>query len=121
MLRRVRAAWRALALDQAFAAALARAADPRLELALTLVLLGAFDASDARQIAARGSLSGAAIGGALFGAGWAITGACPAVGFVQIGEGKLLALFTVAGFAVGMRLYQSIHARYFRWDTGSCD
>ena len=34
-----------------------------------LIALGAMDVSNARQLAARGSLSGAAVGGALFGIG----------------------------------------------------
>ena len=41
-----------------------------------LALLGAFDASQARQIATRGSLSGAAIGGALFGMGMILARGC---------------------------------------------
>jgi uncharacterized protein len=41
-----------------------------------LVLLGAFSAAEARQIAARGSLSGAAIGGALFGVGMILARGC---------------------------------------------
>jgi uncharacterized protein len=40
-------------------------------------------------------------GGLLLGAGWALTGACPGTSLVQVGEGKLLAIFTVAGIALG--------------------
>lgn len=40
-------------------------------------------------------------GGLLFGAGWALTGACPGTSLVQVGEGKLLAIFTVAGIVLG--------------------
>ena len=41
-----------------------------------LILLGALDVSNARQLAARGSLSGALIGGLLFGAGMIMTRGC---------------------------------------------
>ncbi|RPH92798.1 MAG: hypothetical protein EHM72_16955, partial [Calditrichaeota bacterium] len=37
------------------------------------------------------------IGGALFGVGWSITGACPGPIFAQIGAGAWPALFTLAG------------------------
>ncbi|NMB75230.1 MAG: YeeE/YedE family protein [Myxococcales bacterium] len=60
-------------------------------------------------------------GGILFGAGWALCGACPVVPLVQLGEGKLAALFTLLGVAVGTLLYRPLHARIFRWDTGTCD
>jgi len=40
-------------------------------------------------------------GGLLLGAGWALTGACPGTSLVQVGEGKLLAIFTVAGIVLG--------------------
>lgn len=48
---------------------------------------------------------GLMIGAALFGAGWAITGTCPGTGLAQIGEGKIMALFTVLGMLVGAALY----------------
>jgi uncharacterized membrane protein YedE/YeeE len=44
-------------------------------------------------------------GGVLFGAGWALTGACPGTALAQIGEGKLVALLSVAGMLVGTYLY----------------
>ena len=45
------------------------------------------------------------IGGALFGIGWAVTGACPGTVLAQIGEGKLLALFTLVGMVFGTFVY----------------
>lgn len=45
------------------------------------------------------------IGGALFGIGWAITGACPGPIFAQIGAGAYPAIFTLAGAVVGALLY----------------
>ena len=64
----------------------------------------------------RGSL----VGGVAFGAGWAVSGACPSVAFVQLGEGKLAAGFTLAGIFAGNYLYARVHARYFRWSQRSC-
>lgn len=60
-------------------------------------------------------------GAALFGIGWALTGACPGVVFAQLGEGQLLALLTFVGIFAGNWIYGYVHRRFFRWDTGSCD
>ena len=46
--------------------------------------------------------TGVVIGGMLFGAGWAITGACPGPIYAQIGAGAWMALFTFAGAMLGM-------------------
>ena len=48
---------------------------------------------------------GVIIGGTLFGAGWAITGACPGPIYAQIGAGAWMALFTLAGALAGMLAY----------------
>jgi uncharacterized membrane protein YedE/YeeE len=64
---------------------------------------------------------GTVFGGILFGAGWALTGACPSIAIVQLGEGKLPALLTLAGVFAGTALYPAVHRRLFRWDSGSCD
>ena len=48
---------------------------------------------------------GAVWGGLLFGAGWAITGACPGTALAQLGEGKLVALATIAGILAGTYTY----------------
>jgi uncharacterized protein len=60
-------------------------------------------------------------GAAIFGAGWAISGACPAVAIIQIGQGQVAALLTLAGMLAGTWIYPRIHARFFRFDVGSCD
>lgn len=59
-------------------------------------------------------------GSMLFGFGWAVSGACPGIVFVQLGSGRLAAIFTLIGIYLGVLLHKKIHARYFRWDTGSC-
>ena len=45
---------------------------------------------------------GVIFGGFLFGAGWAITGACPGPIYAQIGGGEWLAAFTLCGAILGM-------------------
>jgi len=63
---------------------------------------------------------GTLAGGGLFGAGWALSGACPSIALVQLGEGQLAAVLTIAGIFAGNWLYAYIHQRYLRWGTGSC-
>ena len=65
-----------------------------------LVLAGAFDASEARQIAARGSLSGAAIGGALFGVGMILARGCSSRLLVLAAQGNLRSVVSGLMFAV---------------------
>jgi uncharacterized protein len=48
------------------------------------------------------------VGSIVFGAGWAISGACPAVPWVQLGEGKLFSLAALIGTFVGMKLYHVV-------------
>lgn len=60
-------------------------------------------------------------GSMLFGFGWAVTGACPSLVFVQLGQGKLPAIMTFFGIYLGVVLYRKIHAKYFLWEVGSCD
>jgi uncharacterized membrane protein YedE/YeeE len=48
---------------------------------------------------------GAFVGGLVLGAGWALSGACPGTSLVQVGEGKILAVFTVGGILLGTYLF----------------
>jgi uncharacterized membrane protein YedE/YeeE len=54
---------------------------------------------------------GVIIGGTLFGAGWAITGACPGPIYAQIGGGEWMALITLAGAIIGMYGYAMLKPR----------
>lgn len=65
-----------------------------------LAALGLFDASDARQIAARGSLSGAAVGGAMFGAGMILARGCSSRLLVLAAQGNLRSVMSGLVFAV---------------------
>lgn len=64
---------------------------------------------------------GTVIGGALFGVGWALTGACPSILLVQIGEGRIAALLTLLGAVAGMLVYPAVHRRFFAWNQGTCN
>jgi uncharacterized membrane protein YedE/YeeE len=74
----------------------------------------------ALRLADRPLHRGSVAGGVIFGVGWALCGACPAVAFTQVGEGKPWALATIAGLAVGARLYPRVHARWFHFSRGDC-
>ena len=50
-------------------------------------------------------------GGIIFGAGWALTGSCPGTSLAQIGEGRPLSLFTVAGIVLGVVLFRRVTQR----------
>lgn len=101
--------------------------DPRLiltfALAVTVTSLGIHIARPKqRSQLARGRVHPGIIpGAALFGVGWALTGACPGVVLAQVGEGQLLAVVTLVGVLGGNWIYGRVHRRFFRWDTGSCD
>ena len=59
-------------------------------------------------------------GSVLFGVGWAITGACPSIALVQLGEGKIAAVFTVFGILFGVWIYRKLAAGGLELDTGVC-
>jgi uncharacterized membrane protein YedE/YeeE len=59
-------------------------------------------------------------GSMLFGTGWAITGSCPSIALVQVGEGKLVALVTVLGILFGVWTYRKLAAGGLQLDTGVC-
>ncbi len=65
-----------------------------------LALLGVFDASDSRMLSARGSLSGAAVGGALFGMGMVLARGCSSRLLVLAAQGNLRSVISGLVFAV---------------------
>ncbi len=48
---------------------------------------------------------GVLFGAALFGTGWGLSGACPGTVLAQIGSGRVLGLFTLAGMLLGTYAY----------------
>jgi uncharacterized membrane protein YedE/YeeE len=59
-------------------------------------------------------------GGLVFGLGWVVCGACPGAAFAQLGEGKLFALVTLAGIALGTRAYGLVEQRRVVRSAESC-
>ena len=51
-------------------------------------------------------------GGLVFGLGWGLSGACPGTVLAQLGEGKVLAVFTVAGLIMGTYLFAVMKERW---------
>ena len=50
-----------------------------------------------------------AIGGMLFGAGWAVMGFCPGTAVGAVGEGRWHALFAVIGMVIGAAIYAELY------------
>ena len=65
-----------------------------------LILAGALDVGTARQLAARGSISGALLGGLLFGVGMVMTRGCASRLLILSANGNLRALLSGLVFAV---------------------
>ncbi len=52
------------------------------------------------------------LGGAIFGVGWGLSGACPGTVLAQLGEGKVLGLFTAFGLILGTYIYALLVNKY---------
>jgi hypothetical protein len=61
--------------------------------------------------------AGVILGGMLFGAGWAITGACPGPIYAQLGAGAWMALFTFIGAMLGMFSYAALKPKLPHWEA----
>ena len=48
------------------------------------------------------------VGAFILGVGWALAGTCPGTAMTQIGEGKLMALFTVVGILAGVWVFRKL-------------
>ena len=55
------------------------------------------------------NLGAVLIGGAFFGAGWAIMGFCPGTSLGALGEGRWHALFAIIGMVAGAALYAELY------------
>jgi uncharacterized membrane protein YedE/YeeE len=88
--------------------------------AIALSMLGFFTIFKNRDIPKKVYNSGTVPGSIMFGIGWAMTGACPSIALVQLGEGKLAALLTISGILAGVWIYRKIAAPTFQLDTGVC-
>jgi uncharacterized membrane protein YedE/YeeE len=73
-----------------------------------------------RPLPARHMHRGIVVGGLLFGVGWFVCGACPGVALAQLGQGKVWALVTLAGIAVGTVGYRLINTKLLHIPRDSC-
>lgn len=74
-----------------------------------------------RKVIARKNFNkGTVPGSVLFGVGWALTGACPSIALVQLGEGQLAAVFSLFGILFGVWAYRRLAAGSLQLDTGVC-
>lgn len=55
------------------------------------------------------NVGGVLVGGALFGAGWAVMGYCPGTSVGALGEGRWHAIFAIAGMLAGGAVYAEIY------------
>lgn len=99
-------------------------ADLRMFLAFAggvgLIMIGFAILGRGKNIAKKSYTKGTVPGSILFGLGWAITGCCPSIAVIQLGEGQLPALFTIAGIFAGVWLYRRMTTGAFQFDTGIC-
>ena len=51
------------------------------------------------------NVGGVVLGASIFGVGWALTGLCPGTSLGALGEGRLHAIFTIAGMLAGAMLF----------------
>lgn len=72
------------------------------------------------QTPPRSMNKGVVPGALLFGAGWAISGACPGITLVQLGEGQLGAVATILGIVAGNLAFRELNGRVFHVPTSSC-
>jgi uncharacterized protein len=87
---------------------------------VAVAMAGFMTLAKLKEIPRRALHPGSVIGGVLFGAGWALTGACPSIVLVQLGQGYTSALATLAGVLVGVALYRPIHRRFLPWELDAC-
>ncbi len=88
--------------------------------AIGLSMLGFFVLGHRHSIVRKPFTNGTIPGSMLFGAGWALTGACPAIALVQLGEGKVIVLVTILGILAGVWLYRRGLPRNLQIDPGIC-
>lgn len=85
-----------------------------------LSMLGFMTIFRNREITRKKYNEGTIPGSIMFGIGWAMTGACPSIALVQLGEGQLAAGLTIVGIVSGIWIYRKIAAPTFQLDTGVC-
>ncbi len=98
--------------------------DPRLLAgfagSIALSMLGFFLLARGKAVARKAFNKGTLPGSVLFGIGWALTGACPSIALVQLGEGKVAAVFTLFGIFFGVWAYRRLAAGRLSFEAGIC-
>jgi len=88
--------------------------------AVGLLALGFAILTRGKDIARKQFNKGTIPGSMIFGTGWAITGSCPSIALVQLGEGQLAAAFVVLGIFFGVWSYRRMASGSLQLDTGVC-
>jgi len=88
--------------------------------AVGLAMIGFFIINKGKTKTTRKLHKGTIPGAVMFGTGWALTGACPTIALVQIGQGQLAALFTAAGIFFGAWSYRYLSSGSLKLDTEIC-
>lgn len=88
--------------------------------AIVLIMIGFAILARGKNVGKKTYSKGTVPGSIMFGIGWAITGACPSIALVQIGQGQIAALFTVFGILTGVWVYRRLAVGAFKLDTGIC-
>jgi len=89
-------------------------------LAIGISMLGFMIILSNNQAPRKPFTKGTVPGSILFGVGWALTGACPSIALVQLGEGQLAAAVTIAGILSGVWIYRKGTSSNFQFDTSIC-
>jgi len=85
-----------------------------------LSMVGFYLLSHHTQIAKKSFNKGTVPGSILFGTGWALSGACPSIALVQLGEGQLAAVFSLLGILFGVWVYRRIAVGALQFETKVC-
>lgn len=88
--------------------------------AVGLTMIGFAILGRGKKIGKKHYTKGTVPGSLMFGVGWAITGCCPSIALVQIGEGRVAAVFTLLGILAGVWGYRRIAMGSLKLDTGVC-
>lgn len=89
-------------------------------LSIGLNMIGFFLFFRNKKLSKKSYIKGTIPGSVLFGVGWAVTGACPSIALVQLGEGKLAAIVTIFGIYSGVWLFRRFVIANPSFDNGIC-
>jgi len=88
--------------------------------AVCLLAIGFFIVDRGHKMPRQKYHQGVIPGSILFGVGWAVTGSCPIIAMVQLGEGKMAAILVIFGIFFGTWAFRRIAVGSIKLDTGIC-